>query len=245
MREDQVAAAAVEIELLAEVLQRHRRALDMPARASLAPRAVPGRLARLRGLPEREVHRMVLGRVDLDARAGLHVVETAAAELAVMRELLDAVVDIAVVDHIGVALRDELLDHRDDLRHRLTDARVDIGMADVQRIHRLEIGLDVAVGDVLPRHAFLVGRIDDLVVDIREVLDVVDLVALLGKVAADDVPGHEGACIADVRVVVRRDAAAVDADLALLERLELLLAAGHRIVDFKHVLYPPISSRVH
>ena len=188
---------------------------------------------------------MVLGRVDLDARAGLHVVETAAAELAVMRELLDAVVDIAVVDHIGVALRDELLDHRDDLRHRLTDARVDIGMADVQRIHRLEIGLDVAVGDVLPRHAFLVGRIDDLVVDIREVLDVVDLVALLGEVAADDVPGHEGACIADVRVVVRRDAAAVDADLTLLERLELLLTASHRIVDFKHVLYPPISSRVH
>ena len=74
-------------------------------------------------------------------------------------------------------------------------------MADVQRIHRLEIGLDPAVGDVLPRHAFLVGRIDDLVVDIREVLDVVDLVALLGEVASDDVPGHEGACIADVRVV--------------------------------------------
>ena len=188
---------------------------------------------------------MVLGRVDLDARTGLHVVEAAAAELAVMREFLDAVVDVAVVDDVGVALIDELLYHCDDLRHRLADARVDVSMADVQCIHRLEVRLDVAVRDVLPGHALFVGRIDDLVVDIREVLDVVDLVALLGKVAADDVPGHEGARIADVRVVVRRDAAAVDADLARLERLELLLAASHRVVDFKHVLYPPISSRAH
>ena len=51
VREDQVAAAAVEVKGLAKVLQRHRRTFNMPAGASFAPRAFPERLARLRGLP--------------------------------------------------------------------------------------------------------------------------------------------------------------------------------------------------
>ena len=78
VREDQVLAAGMDVEGLAEELRRHRRALDVPAGPAAAPRARPGRLASLLvlgrdRLPEREVHRVALARVDLDARAGDHV----------------------------------------------------------------------------------------------------------------------------------------------------------------------------
>src|SRR5512133_333495 len=55
MREDQVVAAAMDIDLLAQVTQVHRRALNVPARPSLAPGAVPTGLARLGRLPEGEI----------------------------------------------------------------------------------------------------------------------------------------------------------------------------------------------
>ena len=70
VREHEVVAAAVEVEALAEELERHRRALDVPARPALAPRRVPRRLARLGRLPQREVDRAALRLVDLDPRAG-------------------------------------------------------------------------------------------------------------------------------------------------------------------------------
>lgn len=69
--EDEVAAAAVDVDGLAEVFRRHGAALDVPAGAALAPRALPERLAWFRGLPEREVERALLAFVNLDARAGV------------------------------------------------------------------------------------------------------------------------------------------------------------------------------
>src|SRR5205807_879841 len=71
VREDEVTAATVDVERLAQVAVHHGRALDVPAGAPGAPGAVPGRLARLRAFPEREVERAPLGLADLDARARL------------------------------------------------------------------------------------------------------------------------------------------------------------------------------
>src|SRR5262249_53720298 len=60
VREDQVAPAAVDVDLLAEVSADHRRALDVPAGPARAPRARPRRLAGAVALPEREVSRVLL-----------------------------------------------------------------------------------------------------------------------------------------------------------------------------------------
>src|SRR5205814_1481546 len=51
VREDQVDAAAMDVEGLAEQGLAHRRALDMPARAAAAPGAVPARLGWRARLP--------------------------------------------------------------------------------------------------------------------------------------------------------------------------------------------------
>ena len=145
MREDQITAAAVEVKRLTEILYGHRRALDVPARTSLPPWAVPRRLARLCRLPQSKVHRMMLRLVDLDARTCLHVVKTASAEASVRSKCLDAVVDVARLRNIGIAALDQRLDHADDVVHRLGDARKYIGTMHIQRIHRREVGGDIAV----------------------------------------------------------------------------------------------------
>ena len=60
----------------AEQLLRHRRALDVPARAAAPPRRVPrGVLALLMRLPEREVERVLLAVGPLDALALVHLVD--------------------------------------------------------------------------------------------------------------------------------------------------------------------------
>src|SRR5205814_8955244 len=45
VREAQVDAASVDVDVVAEVLQAHHRALDVPARKAIAPRAFPHHLA--------------------------------------------------------------------------------------------------------------------------------------------------------------------------------------------------------
>ena len=84
VREDEVEAAGVDVEDLAEVALAHRRALDVPARTSPAPRRVPARLLGARLLPEHEVGGVLLVRLDGDAGARDVVLEVAARERAVV-----------------------------------------------------------------------------------------------------------------------------------------------------------------
>src|SRR3954454_18718487 len=92
--EDQVEPAAVDLERGAEVLLRHRRAVDVPARPALSPRRLPrGVLALLAPLPEREVARIRLprGLLGLLGRVASRLLgAVAAGEPAVVREARDA-----------------------------------------------------------------------------------------------------------------------------------------------------------
>ena len=239
MREDEILAAAMDIQRLAEVLHAHRGALDVPARAAHAPRGLPRRLARLLRLPDGEIHRMALVRVNVDARAALQILEVLAAELAVAGESLRVVVHVAVVAGVGQPLVDQLFNQRDDIRDMLGRARVDRRALDAQRVRVGVVFLDEAVAQLLDGDALLVGAADHLVVDIREVLDVLDLVALVFQIAAQRVEHDERARVADVEIVVDRRAAAVNAHLARLDGLEFLLAARLRIIDLHHLQYPP------
>ena len=128
VREDQVEAAAVHVEVLAELRARHGRALDVPAGPPSPPGRVPGRvLVRLVGLPEREVERRALALAGLDAGAGDQLVGPLARELAVRRIGLDAEVDVAVGGRVGRAALDQPLDQRDDLGDRLARERLGVG----------------------------------------------------------------------------------------------------------------------
>src|SRR5438132_13815421 len=63
MRVDQIGAAPVDVDLRTQVLERHRRALDMPAGPAHAPGTFPARFAKGAYLPEDEIERILLSRV--------------------------------------------------------------------------------------------------------------------------------------------------------------------------------------
>ena len=196
-----------------------------------APRAVPGRLARLGRIPQSEVTRVPLAIVHLDAGAGLQLVEVLARELAVGREPPDLEVDVAV-HHVGVAAGDEPLDEPDHLRQVLGRLGLDVRRLHAERGHVLVEGPDVALGHLASGDALLDGAPDDLVVDVREVAHECDAVAGKAQVAGDHVEDHQHPRVTDVREVVHRHPARVHLDLAGRQRDEILLHARHRVVDF-------------
>ena len=117
MREDEVFAARVNVDRVdAELAQGHRRTFDVPAGVTGPPGGVPLHDVRGVGLPEHEVGRVFLDRLvfirDAAARPALQVIERIAAQLAVVGEGLNAVVDDAVGTDIGMAPLDEPADHR-------------------------------------------------------------------------------------------------------------------------------------
>ena len=236
VREGEVAAAAVDVDRLAEVAVGHGRALNVPAGAALAPRRGPERLAGFGGLPEREVERVFLDVVDVDSRAGLQVLDRLVAELAVVLELQRAVVHVAV-DLVGVALVDERRDEVDDLLDVFGGLRVHGRLADAERVRVGEVLGDVLFRDLLAGDALLVGALDDLVVHVGEVLHERHLVAAVLQIAAQHVEHDDRARVADVDVVIHRRAAGIHAHFARLDRHELFLLHGHGVVQF-HIQAP-------
>ena len=98
MDRDVIDASRVNVELFAQVLHAHGRALDVPARIASSPGALPdhGLVLEL-GFrePEREVGRITLIAIYLDARARLQLVELEEGKLAVARELAHVEIEIA------------------------------------------------------------------------------------------------------------------------------------------------------
>ena len=218
VREDQVHPAAVDLEAVAEVALGHRRALDVPAGAAFAPRAVEAPGVADAAFPEREVERVALVFAGLDAGADAHLVEVSLGELAVARERADRVVDVARaglhLGDVGRAVLDERLDDRDDLADVLADLRLDVGH-DAAELADVLLVLGREAGGERGRHlASLVRALQDLVVDVGHVAHVRHLRALAAEVADHDVGRERGARVADVGDVVGRRPAAIDADLA-------------------------------
>src|SRR5262249_60698226 len=122
VREDELAAATVQIDARAQVLHRPRATLDVPPRPPRPPRARPRRLARLLRLPEHEVERVLLARIIwsvaalIGSREPRIVADVAGrrGQCAKPRVALRAEVDPAVA-LVGVPCGQERLDPRDHL----------------------------------------------------------------------------------------------------------------------------------
>src|SRR5438477_8482995 len=138
MWEDEVEAAAVDLEARAEELLREHRALDVPPRPAAPPGRVPGRvLALLVRLPESEVARILLQGVRLLL---LDLVRPLAGKTAVLREACDPEVDVAL-DRVGMPGVDELVDEAHDLGDMVGDLRHRVGHAESERARVGEVPL--------------------------------------------------------------------------------------------------------
>ena len=114
VREDQIASAAVDIDLFAERGVNHGGAFDMPTGTPLAPRRFPKNLACLRRLPQREIVRIFLAAVVFDAHAVEHILFVAPRKLPVRGIRIDVEIHVAVAPRIRVPLFDERRNKIDD-----------------------------------------------------------------------------------------------------------------------------------
>ena len=234
VREDQVAPAAVDVELRAEVMDRHRCTLDVPARASHAPWARPARLARRAGHPQHEVKWVFFVRVVgivaalVGRRQHLGVVHVR--QLAVARVGCDAEVDVAVA-HVGVAKLDQPLDDR---AHSL-DLVAGLGEIgrrnDVKRRAVVDEALRLAAGDLVPGHTVALGALEQRVVDVGNVLAVAHLRALKAQIAHQRVEDQEGVRVADMGRIVGRYTTDVQRQRAVVRDVQLGRVPSARIIQ--------------
>ena len=223
VRELQVQATTVDVELLTEQAARHGRALDVPARAARAiGRFVlgVGRLFRLGGLPQHEVQRVLLAVIDRHALAGTQLVQALARQLAVALELAHGVVHIAIRGAVGQALVFQLADEVEHLTDVLGGAGLVRGRLDAQRGDVLVHGQRHLVGELADGDAALHRTADDLVVDVRDVAHIGHAIAAGLEPALHHVERHHHAGMADMAEVVDGHAAHVHADLTGRHRNE-------------------------
>ncbi len=81
----------------------------MPARSAFAPGGIPAGFARLFRFPEREIERVTLGFVGIDARAVFQIVDVLPGKLAVTRKTADGEIDVAFRRGISVAFFDQAI----------------------------------------------------------------------------------------------------------------------------------------
>ncbi len=233
VREGQVAAAALDVELHAQVLQRDRHALDVPAGPAVAELGVPGGLVRAGGEPEQGVQRVLLARAVRVAAAlaedRQHLLPGQPGDLAEVRVGLDREVDVAV-QLVRGATGQQLLDQRDDPRDRLDGADVVRRGQHPQRGHVLPEQRGLALGQHRPVLAGGDRALEQRVVHVGHVLHVQDVVTGVLPDPLHQVEGVVGGGVTQVGGVVGGDPADVQAGGRAL-RHDLPDAARGGVVD--------------
>ncbi len=109
------------------------------------------------------------------------------------------------------------------------------GSAAIERFQVVEERGFKFAGELAQGGFVFADALDDLVLDVRDVHDVLHVVAGKFERAADEVGEDERAPVADVREVIDGRAAAIHADFFAggIERREFLDGAGQRVEQFQ------------
>ena len=100
----------------------------------------------------------------------------------------------------------------------------------IQTICIAECFFNVFIGDFRHGFAFLIGSVDDFVINVREVLHIGNLVALIFQIASYGIKNNVGSCVADMDVIVHSRTANVHFYLAFLHGYEFFLLSCHSII---------------
>src|SRR5262245_10392601 len=224
MGKNQVHPAPVDIKGLSQILAAHRGAFDVPAWPAVSPGALPERLAWLALLPQREVHRMALAFFDFNAGARLQLIELFPRKLAVIREALDLIKNVAV-DLISGAPLLEPPDQGDHFRNMVRRFRF-YGRHQKSQGASIPVeSLNVATRQLVRRYLELRGTLDDLVIHVGKVTDKFYFVPQKVQIADDHIEGDQRTRVTHMAVVVNGDAAHVDPYFSLFERDKSIFGA--------------------
>ena len=213
---DQVGAAAVEVDLRAQPVERDRGALDVPARPARPEVRLPRRLAVARHAPQQRVERGALacpvGVAAAITGVGQHrglVVVRLVAEPAGHGDVEVHVRVRGVVDAVGRTLRQQLAHQLGDLAHRLDCADVLPRGQHPQRLHVLAEQRGFPHAEDHPVVVVAGGALQQGIVDVGDVLDVVHVVPEVPPHPVDQVERQVGGGVTEVGGVVGGDPADV------------------------------------
>src|ERR1700733_4132748 len=245
VREHEVFAAGVEVDVVAEELSRHGGALDVPAGPAGTKRRLPELLTGFGGLPQREVAgRILLVLIHIDPGAVFDSLEVLLRELAVAGKARDTEVPASILGAIGDVFGCELFDHPDHLRNAAGGVRDVLRVLDRKRVEVFVEGLLVFLCVLRDGEAGRRCIADDLVVDVGDVHHMIDGDSLLADKAAQYIDMEKGAKVADVAVVIDRRAAAVHAQRGWTHRGQGFNRSTEGVVEFDgcHVLSVPVAA---
>ena len=235
-----VDAAAVDVQILAEVLHRDAGALDMPAGIADAPGRIPFQRLVLKlgfGEPEHKVVLVALVSVLFDAlaHADVQILGVEVVEDIVALELGGVEVHVAA-GKIGVAGVHQLGDDLDILVDAVGGGLDHIGGLDVELGAVVEEGVGVELGDLQHGLVLAAGALEHLVLalvgvggqmaHVGDVHDALDVVAQEAQVLLQHVLHDVRAQVADMGIVVDRGATGVHLDDVGVVGDELLLFSG-------------------
>jgi len=112
-------------------------------------------------------------------------------------------IDTPVVHFVSLPVGDDLVDLRNDFFDVITHLGEHMGREIVQSLHVLELGLGLALGDLLEGEALFIALVDDLVVHVGDVHHLEDVVAEpVSHDAPEGVRADVSACMTDVGLVL-------------------------------------------
>ena len=245
MREDQVHATAVNVEVVAEILASHGRALAVPAGISLAPGTGPMHdVLRCRLFPQGEIVLMLLlpHSVELSAVV-LDVGEITSGEDAIVVFLvvfLHVEVDRAIA-FVGEAIVHDLFDKLFLLNDMSRCVGLDRRRQHIEHVHGLVIAVGIVLRDLHGLELLQARLLLDLVVTfvgvvlkmthISDVAHVANLVSQMLQIAEEHVESNGRTGMTQVRIAVDSRSANIHTHVRGVQRLEELLAAGERIIN--------------
>ena len=134
--------------------------------------------------------------------------------------------------HIRMALVDQGLDHLQHACNLLGCLRVG-GCRFYIHVRHVFLALcDIAFRDGFRIDAFLNGFFDDLVIYIREVGNVVDIVALILEITAHSIENDHRTCVSDMDKVIYSRAAHIHFYLSRLQWHKLFFSSAQSIKNF-------------
>ncbi len=247
VRENQVHAAPVDIEMLAEVFLAHRRALAMPAGETIAPGRGPAHDVLGLGLfPKGEVDGVALlvlpvertGRVDhvLDIAPGKHAVTM------LLVVFLDVEIDGSLA-HVSEAIVQDPLDQPDLLDDMARGARLDAGREDIEGGHRLVVAAGVILRHLHRLQLLEAGFLGDLVLavvgvvlqmaDVGDVADIPDLIAEMFQIAEKEIESDRRTGVPQMGIAINGRPANIHPHVRGMERDERFLLSGKRVVNIQ------------
>ena len=253
VRKDIIDAAAVQITVLAEMLDADSGALDMPAGIADAPGTVPFQLLRIEfglGEPEHEIRFISLIAVLLNivTNADEQILRGMTGQSIVVFELRGIEIDVAAC-FIGIAAVKELFDELNVFIYAVRCRFNYIGRLDVELFAVFKEGVFIELRYLHDGLALALCACDHLILagiavacemtDIGDIHDALDIVPCIAEELFKNILHDIGTEIADMSKMVHGRAAGVHFDLAGFMGFELVngLCKGIIKVNFFHITF--------